>query len=176
MLYPFLTSAVNGGEWSASLSDCFTSEERNSGYWVGTRGLSGRSRRKAKSLTETIRIFINRQYTVYYTVKYPTGICLDKNIRTTKRYFQKYTRKPTFHGIILYISIQGLIMSRSQWPRGLRRRSTAARLLRSWVRIPPRTWMFVCCECCVLSGRGLCDELITRPEESYRLWCVVCDL
>ena len=22
----------------------------------------------------------------------------------------------------------------------------------------------------VLSGRGLCDELITRPEESYRLW------
>jgi hypothetical protein len=30
---------------------------------------------------------------------------------------------------------------------------------------------------CVLSGRGLCDELITRPEESYRLWCVVmCDI
>jgi len=29
----------------------------------------------------------------------------------------------------------------------------------------------------VLSGRGLCDELITRPEESYRLRCVVmCDL
>jgi hypothetical protein len=25
----------------------------------------------------------------------------------------------------------------------------------------------------VLSGRGLCDELITRPEESYRLCCVV---
>ena len=38
-------------------------------------------------------------------------------------------------------------------------------------------WMLVCCECCVLSGRGLCDELITRPEESYRLRCVVvCDL
>jgi len=37
--------------------------------------------------------------------------------------------------------------------------------------------MSVCCECCVLSGRGLCDELITRPEESYRLWCVVvCNL
>ena len=66
---------------------------------------------------------------------------------------------------------------RSQWPRGLRRRSAAARLLRSWIRIPPGAWMFVCCECCVLSGIGLCDELITRPEESYRLWCVVvCDL
>jgi len=37
--------------------------------------------------------------------------------------------------------------------------------------------MFICCECCVLSGKGLCDELITRPEESYRLCCVVvCDL
>ena len=37
--------------------------------------------------------------------------------------------------------------------------------------------MFVCCESCVLSGRGLCDELITRPKESYRLWyVVVCDL
>ena len=28
--------------------------------------------------------------------------------------------------------------------------------------------MYVSFECCVLSGRGLCDELITRPEESYR--------
>ena len=32
---------------------------------------------------------------------------------------------------------------RSQWPRGLRRRSAAARLLRLWVRIPPGAWMFV---------------------------------
>ena len=24
-----------------------------------------------------------------------------------------------------------------------------------------------------MSGRDLCDELNTRPEESYRLWCVV---
>jgi len=37
--------------------------------------------------------------------------------------------------------------------------------------------MFVCCECCVFSGREFCDELITCPEESYRLWSVVvCDL
>jgi len=37
--------------------------------------------------------------------------------------------------------------------------------------------MFVSCEFCVLSGSGLCDHLITRPEESYRMWCVaVCDL
>jgi len=37
--------------------------------------------------------------------------------------------------------------------------------------------MSACCECCVLSGRGLCDEITTRPEESYRLWWVaVCDI
>ena len=45
------------------------------------------------------------------------------------------------------------------------------------VRSNPTGGMDVCCECCVLSGRGLCDALITRPEESYRLWCfIVCDL
>ena len=56
-------------------------------------------------------------------------------------------------------------------------RPAAAHLLRSWVRIPPGAWIFVCCECRVLPGRVLCDELITRPEESYRLCCVVvCDL
>jgi len=33
--------------------------------------------------------------------------------------------------------------------------------------------MDVCrCKECVLSGRGLCDGLITRPEEYYPLWCV----
>jgi hypothetical protein len=36
--------------------------------------------------------------------------------------------------------------------------------------------MFVCCECYVLSGGSLCEGLITRPEESYRMWRVVmCD-
>ena len=59
-----------------------------------------------------------------------------------------------------------------------RRRSTVGRTpLDEWVRIPPGAWIFVCCECRVLSSRSLCDELITRPEEYYRLCCiVVCDL
>ena len=66
---------------------------------------------------------------------------------------------------------------RSQWPRGLRRGSAAACLLRLWVRIPPVGMDVFCCACCVLSGRSLCDELITLPEESYLLWCVVvCDV
>ena len=65
----------------------------------------------------------------------------------------------------------------SQWPRGLRRGSAAARFLGLWVRISSGAWMSVSYKCRVLSGTGLCDGLITRPEESYRLWCVVeCDL
>jgi hypothetical protein len=56
---------------------------------------------------------------------------------------------------------------RSLWPRSLRRRSAAARMLRLWVRIPTASLMFVVC-CQV--------ELITHPEKSSRLWCVVlCD-
>ena len=49
---------------------------------------------------------------------------------------------------------------------GLRRGSAAARLLGLWVRIPLRVLISVCCKSCVLS------LLITRPEESYRVWCV----
>jgi hypothetical protein len=66
---------------------------------------------------------------------------------------------------------------RSQSPRGLRRGFAAALLLGSRVRILQGARISVSCECCVLLGRGLCDELITTPEESYLLWCVVvCDL
>jgi hypothetical protein len=80
---------------------------------------------------------------------------------TIKSKAYKLSNPHTHTNIYIYIT------SRYQWPRGLRRRSAAARLLRSWVRIPPTAWVFVCCECCVLSGRGLCEELITRPEKSY---------
>ena len=79
--------------------------------------------------------------------------------------------------IMFGVIISTVCEGRFQEPLGLRRRSAIVRLLRLWVRIPPEKWMFVCCECCVLSGRGLCDELINRPEESHRLWCVVvCNL
>ena len=47
----------------------------------------------------------------------------------------------------------------------------AARLLRLWFLIPLGAWRFVCCDSCVLSGRGLSDGLIACPERSYRVWC-----
>jgi hypothetical protein len=65
-----------------------------------------------------------------------------------------------------------VIASRSRWPRGLRRGSATDRLLGLRVQILPRAWISVSCECDVMSGKGLCVELITHPEESYRVWCV----
>ena len=50
------------------------------------------------------------------------------------------------------------------------------RLLTGIAGSNPAGSMDVCLLCCVLSGGGLCDGLITHPEELYRLWCVlVCD-
>ena len=64
---------------------------------------------------------------------------------------------------------------RPQWSRILRRESKAPRLMGLRVRIPTEEgggdgYLFVVSV--VLSDRGLCDELIIRPEEFYRLWCV----
>jgi hypothetical protein len=76
-----------------------------------------------------------------------------------------------------YFRVATLLACRSQWPRCLRRWSAAASRLRSWVRIAPVSWTSLSWDCCVLSGTGLCDELITRPEEFYWLWrVIVCDL
>ena len=63
---------------------------------------------------------------------------------------------------------------RSEWPHGLRRSYAAACVLRLRVLIPPGAWIFACCECCVLSGRCLCDGLITRLAESYLLCASLC--
>ena len=79
-------------------------------------------------------------------------------------------------GELIYARID-LLARRSQWPRGIRRRSTAARLLRLLVRIPPGAWMLSAVNVVRCQVEVSATHMITRPEESYRLWCVVvCDL
>jgi len=65
---------------------------------------------------------------------------------------------------------------RSQWPRGLRRRSTAARLLGLWVRIPPGAWMsvvsVVCC--CQVEVSATNWSLVQRsPTDCGASLCVI---
>jgi hypothetical protein len=123
--------------------------------------------------------YLGRKYTgcgiqAIYTVKprYSATVCLLQFVAL----YRGLTYIVHILHIMYYIFIYCVII-RSVWARGIRLRFEAARLLRLWFRIPPRAWMFVCCECCVLSGTGLCEGLITLPEESYRAWCVVvCDL
>jgi hypothetical protein len=71
----------------------------------------------------------------------------------------------------LIIYVHKIDVCRSQWPHGLRCRSAAAWLLGLQVWILFGSWMFVSCLYVVLScvGRSLCNRLITRPEESYRV-------
>ena len=66
------------------------------------------------------------------------------------------------------------------WPCGLMCRSAAPSLVGvGWwgegVRMPPGAWIFVSCECCMVSGRGFYEWLITHPEESYRMCVTECD-
>ena len=91
-------------------------------------------------------------------------------------YYTRWTKsRYTIYSIVLLCTYfwptRYVIPSRCQWPRGLRRRFAAARLPGLWVRVPPGAWMFVSCECCVLSGRVFCVGLIARPREYRRVWC-----
>jgi len=63
------------------------------------------------------------------------------------------------------------MFGRSRWPRGLRPGFAAARLMGLRVRIPLRAQVSVSCECCELTGRGLCDGPIFCPKKSCRV-CV----
>jgi hypothetical protein len=63
---------------------------------------------------------------------------------------------------------------RSQWPRFLRRRSKAVRLLRSWVRNPTGAWVFVCCVYCQVEVSATSWSLVQRsPTDFGASLCVI---
>jgi len=79
-----------------------------------------------------------------------------------------------FKIVCLYLNFVLLINSRSQWPRGLRCGSTAARLLGLWVRIPPGAWMSVCVECCQVEVSATGWSLVRRsPTDCDASLCVI---
>ena len=86
--------------------------------------------------------------------------------RTGNRLSVSKTKRSTRLGVGFWKYLD--VIDWSQWQLNLRRWSAAARLLGLRVRIQSEAWKSVSCKRCALSDRGLCDGLITRPEESYR--------
>ena len=74
----------------------------------------------------------------------------------------------------IFKSVYLAIVQASYLPVPVAARSKAwvfgRRLLRLWVRIPPGAWMFVCCECCVLSGWSLVQG---SPTDCGASLCVI---
>jgi len=102
-------------------------------------------------------------------------------LKTETKISRPFTTSPTavtrFSWPVTDVITHSCTRKKNPVPVPVATRSAAAHLLRLWVRIPPGVWMPLCCDCCVLSGIDCCDELITRPGESYHMWCVVvCDL
>jgi hypothetical protein len=68
------------------------------------------------------------------------------------------------------------VAGRSQWPRGLKRRSAAARLLRLWVRIPPGHGRLsvVNVVCCQVDVSAMSWLLVQRsPTDCGTSLCVI---
>jgi hypothetical protein len=90
--------------------------------------------------------------------------------------YKKYLNERKSGTFLLSSSKRDTIASRFQLPCNIRRKSAAAWSLQSRFRIPLTA---LCCSvvfdlCCV--GIVLCDELITRPEETYLVYRCVFDL
>jgi hypothetical protein len=82
----------------------------------------------------------------FTTIHCPQHLLNDSKNKTQMQFIEKE------YLFLQYEILSGIrYLSRSQYPRGLRRGSVAARLLGLRVRIPPGPWMFslvsvVCCQ------------------------------
>ena len=76
---------------------------------------------------------------------------------------------------VITINVIKIAVGRSQWPCGLRRRSTATRLLRLWVRIPPGAWMSVVSVVCQVEVSATSWSLVQkrRPTDCGASLCVI---
>jgi hypothetical protein len=91
-----------------------------------------------------------------------THLCCDSKLQTQSDLRRILTAAvycsnvaDTIHGLRGFCTVPHRFGGRSRWPRGLRRRSAAERLLGSWVRIPPVAWMFVLYSVCVVRYKSL---------------------
>ena len=93
---------------------------------------------------------------------------LSQQIPVSISFFPPTTHRP----ISTLYNCRYTLNCRSQWPRDLRRRSAAARLLGLRVRIPPGAWMSVSCECYEVELSASGWSLVQRsPTECTVLEC-----
>jgi hypothetical protein len=108
-----------------------------------------------------------------------TVLCVLTSVWTTQWKRSNCKRHPL--RLVLHINETPIFIDllckygRSQWPAGLRRRSTTARLLRFWVRIPPGAWMFVVIFlCCLVDVSAANWSLVQRnPTDCGASLCVI---
>jgi hypothetical protein len=82
---------------------------------------------------------LNSQLTVFLTASSFNTLVVWHNSEESK-YVSTFSVS-----LVLQTDNQLLVYSRCQWPHGLRRRSGAAWLLGSWVRISLEAWMLISC-------------------------------
>ena len=82
---------------------------------------------------------------------------------------------PYLSDLVLLILVHAhTSVRRSQWPRGLRRRPVAARLLGLWFRIPPGSWTFVVSVvCCPVEVPATSWSLVQRSPADCGASCVI---
>ena len=101
-------------------------------------------------------------------------VCMEQSlfkINNPEGYVHGKTFSNSGLGFILVLNKDGF--GRSQCPRGLRRWSAASHLLglRVRTRRGHGCLSLASVACCQVSG--FCGGLVTRPKESYRVWCVL---
>jgi hypothetical protein len=102
-----------------------------------------------------------------------SSTCLDYGKQSKRNRYVPHSNEPYTTGSFLNrerISIRLRNRRRSQWPRDLRRRSAAKRLLGSWVRIPPWAVCLVQCLCCQVEVSATGRSFVQRSPTD----CGVC--
>jgi hypothetical protein len=114
-------------------------------------------------------IIKSMSFHLYYRLKDVTIICIHFRFKTTRLHCKLYF---TIFAVIANKGVGLLtLLSRYQWPLGLRRRSRSLGRCDRGFESRLKNGFLSSSFCVALSsvGRGLCDGLITRPKESYRM-------
>ena len=121
----------------------------------------------------------NADSATHLAARYTTAVA--SRGETSSRSWQRQQRRDdesstrSWKHVHLNLYITNSVENRS-WKRSRKLRSAAARLLELRFRISSKEWTSVSFECCVLSGRGLCEGCFPVQGRPTQCLCVMqCD-